>query len=116
MFLVDLPEVPPKADKLPLEIVDLGGIPACRQAGLSAFGGEPPSMSRFQISVDLPGVEPGPQQCECCVIPFYYKPKKGWRDECSALPDELQALYCMRDECPAFTAGCYHYTIGPGKI
>ena len=25
--------------------------------------------------MDLPGVEPGTQQCECCVIPLYYKPK-----------------------------------------
>ncbi len=24
--------------------------------------------------MDLPGIEPGPQQCECCVIPFYYRP------------------------------------------
>ena len=26
-------------------------------------------------TVDLPGIEPGPRQCECRVIPFYYKPK-----------------------------------------
>ena len=25
--------------------------------------------------VDLRGIEPLPQQCECCVMPFYYRPK-----------------------------------------
>ena len=30
--------------------------------------------SASTITVDLPGIEPGPKQCECLVIPFYYKP------------------------------------------
>ena len=39
-------------------------------------GNEPgPSIFRtWELSVDLPGIEPGPRQCECRVIPFYYKP------------------------------------------
>ena len=30
--------------------------------------------SESLILVDSPGIEPGLQQCECCVIPFYYEP------------------------------------------
>ena len=40
--------------------------PACRQAGANAI-----------LKVDLSGIEPEPQQCECRVIPFYYKPNRN---------------------------------------
>ncbi len=29
--------------------------------------------------VDLPGIGPGPQQCECRVIPFYYRPSINYQ-------------------------------------
>jgi hypothetical protein len=28
----------------------------------------------LRIWVDSPGIEPGPRQCECRVIPLYYEP------------------------------------------
>ena len=30
--------------------------------------------------VDPPGIEPGPRQCECRVMPFYYGPTKAIED------------------------------------
>ena len=45
---------------------------------LSAFGGElafPQCAPTPKIKcVDLPGIEPGTEQCECPVIPLYDKP------------------------------------------
>gem|GEM_PF-4897954 len=37
------------------------------------IGPGPRQLAR-RIVVDLPGIEPGTEQCECPVIPFNYKP------------------------------------------
>jgi hypothetical protein len=52
--------------------VDLARIPACRQAG-NSFSNVP--LTKI-INVEISGIEPELQQCECCVIPFYYIPEK----------------------------------------
>lgn len=44
---------------------------------------EPVSQSLTLGSVDLRGIEPLPPQCECGVIPLYYRPKGEGRMLCS---------------------------------
>lgn len=47
--------------------VDLGGIELAPRQCPDNFCG---------LTVDSPGIEPGPHPCEGCVMPFYYEPTK----------------------------------------
>ena len=42
---------------------------------LARIGLAPLQVLRIEITVDSPGIEPGPRQCEWRVVPLDYEPK-----------------------------------------